>query len=75
MTKFKVNDQVKIISDKFADYGRYLGATGTISFVGIKRKKQRVYHFMLSKGICSIDVGENDLELICSIDVGENDLN
>ena len=45
INKFSVGITVKIINNRFKDYGSYLGKLGTITFVGIKMQGVRTYLF------------------------------
>ncbi len=64
MNKFKVGDKVKIMSDKYFDYGLLLNKIGEIAFCGSLRRGVRTYHVKFGETcVRDITVYEPDMEL------------
>jgi len=64
-SKFKVGDKVKVVSDKRADYGRYLGKTGFIAFVGsVRYEGGRTYFLLIPNDTYELRVFEADLKKV-----------
>lgn len=58
--KFKLGDKVTIKLNSTKDYGRFLGKTGTVVFVGPMKSGVPMYHVKISND--DFDVSEHNLE-------------